>query len=552
MVKRRDVYFLGTIVLTENQEGALEVADGQQRLATSTLILAAMRDIFLGLNDEMRARSIEEDFLFTIDINNREKISRLTLNADDNQFFCSTILLRPKERDKTMRPTRRSHELLSSAFAAVRKHLESLKSHVGEAGFSDALLGWRKFLLQGATVIVLTVPDELDAFVMFETLNDRGLKTSQADLVKNFLFKEAGTRKSEAQTLWSAMRGVIESIGDDDLTIDFLRHVCNLLYGQTRERDVFEKIQKGNRGPTEAIRLLTLLSGLAGDYAAILNPDHPKWNPYPPSIRASVKTLNLLNVSQIRPLLLGVAYSLAPKHAADAFQRCVAWTMRFIVCGGGRGGDLERKYCDMAHAVFSEEIKTSSELDIQSVGVVPTDAQFQASFQTIRVNVSKLARYMLRELENTARGDGSTELEAKNAPTVNLEHVMPDTQCPDWPNVTLMNIETHTNRLGNLCLLLSTVNVQIDRAAFAEKKKAYAASPLLLTSQIATVGKWDIEEIENRQRVLAELAVRTWKISNLPQPEQIRPPIGQEEEDFPPIPREEKKSVVLKKPPTTS
>jgi len=44
---------------------------------------------------------------------------------------------------------------------------------------------WVKFFEQSALVNALVVPDDLNAFVMFETLNDRGLKTSQADLLSS-------------------------------------------------------------------------------------------------------------------------------------------------------------------------------------------------------------------------------------------------------------------------------------------------------------------------------------------------------------------------------
>src|SRR5271163_4494270 len=53
MQKGKEVYFLGIIVFTTSPKGILEVADGQQRLATTTIILTAIRDIFLELNDEM-------------------------------------------------------------------------------------------------------------------------------------------------------------------------------------------------------------------------------------------------------------------------------------------------------------------------------------------------------------------------------------------------------------------------------------------------------------------------------------------------------------------
>src|ERR1700722_3415451 len=145
MSKGKDFYFLGTIVLTTVPQGFLEVADGQQRLATTTMILAAMRDIFLDLRDEMRAQSIETDFLFTIGISARERISKLTLNADDNQFFCTKIISRPKDRGG-LSATRRSHELLEDGFREVRQYLGQLKSQVGEAGYADALIKWLKYL----------------------------------------------------------------------------------------------------------------------------------------------------------------------------------------------------------------------------------------------------------------------------------------------------------------------------------------------------------------------------------------------------------------------
>lgn len=512
MQKGKEVYFLGTLVLTTTKQNVLEVADGQQRLATTTMILAAIRDIFLmELNDDMRARGVEGDYLFTIDITSGKTVSKLTLNADDNEFFHSRILARPQDRSD-LSATRRSHHLLQDAFQEVRNYLTNLKSQVGATGYSEALIRWLKYLSESATVITMTVPDDSDAFVMFETLNDRGLKTSQADLVKNHLFKEADERRLEAQACWSAMRGAIEALGDDDLTIDFLRHVCNLLYGQTRERDVFERIKTSNKGG-DAVSFLALLRELAQDYAAILNPDHPKWNTYPPDIRQWIRTLNELKVSQIRPLLLGAARHLEPKQAAKAFERFVAWTVRFIICGGGRGGDMERNYCDMANSVHTGKVKNVTQLDAAAVGVVPTDAQFQAAFATARVNVAKLARYFLRSLERTAENQPNPEWIVNDSTAINLEHIMPSAPSDEWPNVTERDIESHGNRLGNHVLLQADINTQIDRHDFATKKEAYKKSSFSLTSHVAQAADWGVSQIESRQKVLAELAVKTWKIS---------------------------------------
>lgn len=513
MRKRRDVYFLGTIVLTTTPNEILEVSDGQQRLATTTIMLAAIRDIFLELNDEQRATSIEQEFLYSIDIVTRERIPKLTLNADDNEFFGSRILSRPDERNEGVAASRGSHELLFTAYKTIREYFAALRKQLG-SGYDEALLAWRHFLLNSASVIILKVPDDLDAFVMFETLNDRGLKTSQADLVKNLLFKEADDRRAEAQTYWSSMRGGIASIGEDDLTIDYLRHVCNLLYGQTRERDVFEKIKESNRGKARAIQLLFLLNELAYDYAAILNPDHPKWNPYPPSLRDRVKTLNLLGVSQIRPLLLSTARHFKPKEAAKAFNRFVAWAVRFIICGGGRGGDLERRYCDLANQIHSGKIKTVADLDKSAAGVIPTDAQFEASFGAVRIQKSNLARYLLRDLEFQARNETDPEwVVNQDQLTINLEHIMPQTIAPEWPEISDRDVETHSHRLGNLVLIQAKVNSAMDRSTFENKKSSLVKSDYVLTKEVAEYGKWGVEEIDLRQKALAKLAVKTWPIA---------------------------------------
>jgi uncharacterized protein with ParB-like and HNH nuclease domain len=53
--------------LITRDDGQLEVNDGHQRLATLMILIAAIRDVFLSINDEKAAGLIEDDFLFTTD-----------------------------------------------------------------------------------------------------------------------------------------------------------------------------------------------------------------------------------------------------------------------------------------------------------------------------------------------------------------------------------------------------------------------------------------------------------------------------------------------------
>lgn len=60
IANNKGTYFLGTIVLTRGESEIPEVSDGQQRLATTSILLAAIRDYFFKKGDTIRARSIEQ------------------------------------------------------------------------------------------------------------------------------------------------------------------------------------------------------------------------------------------------------------------------------------------------------------------------------------------------------------------------------------------------------------------------------------------------------------------------------------------------------------
>ena len=191
-------YFLGTIVLTPGSDGALEVADGQQRLATTSILLGAIRDYFLTRGEDALVTSLET-FLFTIVRKTRAIDSRLRLNVDDNEYFRKRIL----EREGTparasVTASKPSHHRIDKAAQLAKEHIQRIISPHSESNRVDRLNIWVDFIENSAQVVALSVPDDLNAYVMFETLNARGLRTTQADLVKNYLFSQADDRTDEA------------------------------------------------------------------------------------------------------------------------------------------------------------------------------------------------------------------------------------------------------------------------------------------------------------------------------------------------------------------
>ncbi|MFL5741389.1 MAG: DUF262 domain-containing protein [Flavisolibacter sp.] len=504
-------YFLGTIVLTTGKSDRLEIADGQQRLATTTMILAAIRDWFKAKGEAEFLRSIETDFLFKYDRDQKEDVSKLSMNVDDNEYFKTIILDRQNQKGKKSKNPQ-SHRRITEAYEYIKAHINNIEKEYGPENAKEILNDLMKYLSKDAKIVKLTVADAENAFLMFETLNDRGLKTSQVDLVKNHVFKNSEDRIKEVEKLWRSMRSAVESVADDDdIMMDFLRGACCIISGPTSKKEVMKKVKEQATSRSETVKMMSLFEELSKDYAAILNPDHQKWNNYDISTRKAISTLNLLGATQIRVLMLSITRNFSPKETATAFRKLVSWTIRFFVMGMG-GSRLYDNYARLSNRIYLGEIKTSEQLSKESEKVVIGDAEFGAAFEILTVGPAKIARYYLRALETTARGEPDPEFIPNDDLVINLEHIMPESINDDWKHVPFQDQESHLKRLGNMVLLKAKKNSDAGNLAFKEKRKIYRDSTFLLTKEVSQRNKWDREEIEKRQKKMAELAVQTWAL----------------------------------------
>lgn len=265
------------------------------------------------------------------------------------------------------------------------------------------------------------------------------------------------------------------------------------------------------KNKTEAIRLLQFLSELSNDYAAILNPDHSKWSAYGDDVRKAISTINYLGVTQIRPLMLSVARHFKTSHATKAFRRMVSWSVRFLIVGG-RGGKLDEGYARFANEIHKGKIESDAELKKATEDFIPSDGQFKGAFEVARVSVNKLARYYLRSLETTARSQPNPEWIPNDDVVISLEHVMPESWSKEWSGVSKQDVETHSKRLGNMVLLQADKNSMVGNKPFDKKRKAYQESTFLLTQQVGQSLFWTVPQVEQRQKSLADLAVKTWPL----------------------------------------
>ena len=143
MREGKDSYFLGTIVLTQTSDSRLEVVDGQQRLATCTMLLAGIRDILKEMErSSPLIGSIESKYLLGIDIDSEEEQANLILNTRDHTCFLESVLRTPSERRERnyKNQAAASNELIRNGFNTIKRFLSSHLESIPKSGQKDELI----------------------------------------------------------------------------------------------------------------------------------------------------------------------------------------------------------------------------------------------------------------------------------------------------------------------------------------------------------------------------------------------------------------------------
>lgn len=503
-------YFLGSVVTTKSEGDARhQVIDGQQRFATISLLFAAMRDIFASRADE-RASEIQREVLYKQDIRTRVREPRIVLNAEDNEVFRQLTMETPEAR--VINATQESHKKLVAAYDFLHTKLTAVADGLGPDEWQDPLLRWYAFVLDSARVIEVSVSDESRAFVIFETLNDRGLNLSTSDLLKNHLFGQSGDRLEETKLRWSQAMTPFTAL-DGNLTADtFLRHYWASRQGVVRVKALYSLIKPDVTDPSTAVGLASDLAQSAPLWAAMFDRDSDLWSKYSPSALAALDTLRNFNVEQCRPLLLAGLRHLERSELEKLLSLVVSWSVRWFVVGGGGAGVTERLYASAAKKVTEGELATAASIADYFSESVPSDGRFERGFQDLTVRRGWLARYYLSALELAATGGAEPELVPnQNVDQVNLEHVLPrNPSSADWPAFSPEELQTMRLLMGNQALLRKSHNTQIGNEAFSVKRPIFQASGLTLTKEISAYDEWTPAAIIERQARMAALAVGIW------------------------------------------
>ena len=204
-------YFMGTVVLAEDADDPSRqlVVDGQQRLTTTAVLLAAVRDQLIELGRVDLAGSVNQKYLQRFELDQEAQVTRLILNPADLAAFEAIL----------------EGSAITAASPALSKCYKSCKDHVRTlaptADHYRDLVDIVSQLDRDVQVLLAVASSISEAYVIFETLNDRGADLTTADLLKNYLFSQAGPYLSGVERAWTVVSSGFDR--PDDL-VKFIKH----------------------------------------------------------------------------------------------------------------------------------------------------------------------------------------------------------------------------------------------------------------------------------------------------------------------------------------
>lgn len=495
-------YFLGTIVLTKNETGRLEIVDGQQRLTTILLFYAAIRDIF---SEDSKDKKIQVNYLSDYDRREDKEIPKLNLNEYDNDFYREFIV----NKNLEYLSKSKSNELIKDSYFLIYEKLKQNSYN------EKTLLDLMDFIDEKLKIVIITVSEETNAFTIFETLNDRGLVLAQIDLLKNYLYSKCSnnTILSNVRHHWHTL-----SIKMDERKLSLIEYIrafwlANYAFIRTKDNQIFKALKDKIKN-AEVQNFVLQLSDDSDLFIAIQDENHVYWKENGLENCAKyIKLLNYLELTQYYPLIFSIMKNFESDIEKEkALKLVLSWMVRMLIVGSNKGGTVEQSYSKNALKIKKKEIRTAKQLRDNLISLIPDDETFKNAFSTATLSKEKLSRFYLREIEHYKTKDNLEKEVPIDVDKINLEHILPQNSENNYPNFSTEEHTKYLKRIGNLTLMNTKSNNKQKSASFEDKKVIFKESTIEITKSVADYSEWSVENIEKRQNELAETAVKVWTI----------------------------------------
>lgn len=563
-------YFLGSFIVVNGTVNSkmdtihYEVIDGQQRLTTLSLLLAALYTRIMEHKD-----SIDDDMMLD-DI--RPLRNRLILKSDK-----SMTRVIPQVQNHNLEDYRwilKEHIGLDAViqkpkFLGLRKMSKAFNYFYDRLGEDvegrDGIKCVRCLLdicrlVCSAVVVQITVDSHADAYTLFASLNNRGVPLSAVDLIKNMLLgKVAGVDDGQLNYYFERWQEVLHNLGDDYKTQErffrqnydaFRREVNKPFIGESGSQlplgsvatrsnllKIYEKRMESDDGALKVLDELTENSGL---YSRIIGLDQES-----PDSELSHQLLELSRAQGVASYLM-LLFLFKKQNQLELKDETLALLVKLLVCFFVRRNltdtpptrDLERLFISICESLESEGLKgiaAAEYIKKRLVDVSASDASFKERLEGPIYDVNPdMTRYILTVIASpsvTKEMKPLWERYASGNYVWTIEHIFPQGKnIPDeWVKmvadgdmskaIEVQEKQVHT--LGNLTI--TGYNSKLSNMPFVTKrdrKDAYGANVgyrngLNLNDELVNTDTWTSEQIQERTDKLVGLTLKAFDFDEI-------------------------------------
>ncbi|MFD9794566.1 DUF262 domain-containing protein [Streptomyces sp. NPDC059070] len=513
-------HFLGSVVLAPSplNEATFPrwlVVDGQQRLTTLSLALSAIRDHIAETQPD-EAERIDEEYL----INKRKKggdyLRFLPTQADRPQYAAHVHGAQSEQV---------SGDRVAAAYRFFRRKLVEFVE-ADDATAPQDVLRVEQAITSRLTLVSVTAERGDNVHRIFESLNNTGLKLSQADLLRNYLFMRLPTRGEQVyETHWLPLQN---SLSNDEL--EQLMWLQLVLDGDDRVRrqDLYtaqqqrfeRQVASGSQAEAEIEAYIKELHRRSAHFRKVIRPEEET----DPLVRGYLKRLQDWQAVVTYPALM-LVLDRRERGEVDAAEtaRAMSYIESYLV---------RRTICRIPTNNLNRIFQAVPAQLPQGVGVAaglhqllsaenrswPDDGELREKIRTApfyQYGRPNQRRLVLQRLEESY--DHPEPVDFASA-QLTIEHVMPQSPGDEW--IRMLDDDTaqgetaedlhsrmqHT--LGNLTL--TGVNSELSNHPFERKQGLLEGSHLEMNRRIAATERWGAREILARADDLADRAIRMW------------------------------------------
>jgi alkylated DNA nucleotide flippase Atl1 len=483
------------------------VVDGQQRLTTLMLALTAIRD-HVANEDRAASDRIHRQYLVNEFRQGDDHLRLLPTQADRDAYRALVL--------QTAVPVQGS---IADAYNFFRRELIV----ADDPDDRDDIARIEQVIRAGLSIVEITADKSDNVYRIFESLNNTGLKLSQADLLRNYLFMRLPTHGGDVyRDIWLPMQ---DRLSPRDL--ELLVWLDLIIRGDDRVKQT--EIYRAQQQRLEEIpdedekaveQEIVELARRSKQLARILEPSRETR----PELRAALERLRDWGAQTAYPLVLHIL-DLVDRGIAEPTDaaRAIRYIESFLV---------RRMLCQVPPNNLNRVFSTAPTQVGDSPGVAdrvqqylsgrrrywPSDAEVRRSARSrpfYWTGRGPQRTYILRKLEESY---GALEPVDFDKAKLTIEHVLPQTLNDEWTALLAAEVtdeagpkEMHdllVHTLGNMTL--TAENARLSNHPFERKLDIFKASALRLNREISETEGWGKKQILERADRLAERIVHIW------------------------------------------